>query len=61
MPVNQIDPIILKVKQGLISSVDNPSNRPILIRDYDIDGLDEDRFDINKDSHGSYTEYEAEC
>jgi len=53
--------IILTVEGGSVFVKHNPSKLPIIVRDYDIDGMDEDEYDIKTDDGGNrYTEVEAE-
>jgi hypothetical protein len=53
--------IILSIEGGVVFVLDNPSKLPIIVRDYDIDGLDDDEHDIKIDSDGCrYLEVEIE-
>lgn len=51
--------ITITVKGGLIQIVDIPehlNNVVVVVKDYDVDGIDSDRLEIDKD--GSYVESE---
>jgi len=53
--------IIIELSGGHVSVVANPSNHAIVVHDYDIDGYDEDEYEILKDKAGHrYVEREAE-
>ena len=53
--------IVIRVVGGCIYVEDNPSKLPVIVHDYDIDGYDEDEYEIHKDKAGHrYTEVEAE-
>jgi len=53
--------IILKVDGGMVSVISNPTNLPVMVRDYDTDGYDAEDYDLKTDVNGDeYTELEAE-
>ena len=54
------DEIVLGIKRGLITVISNPSNLPIMIKDYDTDGMDKEQYDLLHDERGDFTIYEPE-
>jgi len=46
------DVVIIEVYQGLISDIRKPKNIKVIIRDYDIEYMDEDS-DFKKDEDGN--------
>lgn len=47
----EIKEIVITVEGGVIQEIDNPTNHKIIVRDYDIEGSDEDA--LQEDDNGN--------
>ena len=53
--------IVIGIEHGMAYIIHNPTNLPIVIKDYDTDGMTEEEYDIKTDENGQkYTELEME-